>query len=455
MQKAVISIIAAIATLLIITAVVPYLVPSSSYQGYIENKLSKYINARVTAEKIHFQILPYPAFTIRGFSLVSKDAPFQSRPVVTARKIRGSLSPFGLMRGKLVTSIAMKGAVIDCLVSDDSFNLSQLVPPEGPQKKDDGIEMHSLTIINGRLNVLKDGSPVFTVDDLNLYVGNLSDTGKIQMTGKVITPFAQTPAGDLNIAGSFVRSADGTKLEFPAINALWGQNPITLTAFMTLGNEPKLGGKLFIPAPSWFKAKPMDGFFSPDLWKILEDAAFPPLPEETKKKLAEPGEKFENLEVVFEMKNDGTSLNSVSFSHPLYSLTGSAVIESSGAVKGNGSVILSDEISTSLPDLPVVFYGGIPELSVRLDRDKLVEILPKPQEKLAEPEKPAVEEEVKPEVQVQKPKKPPKKKPPPPAKARVAKPPEKPPPPPPEKKESVITVPRERDDEILNVIIGK
>lgn len=148
----IIIIVSAIAALMLLAAVGPLFIPTSASRGWIEEEVAAQLEGRVQFQKIRFQLLPYPGYTITGFGLYSLQEPFRGLPLVTAEKIRGSLSFWHLLGGKVVTSITAQGVTLDYRMTAGNSNLDAMMglpPGLPPTAAAPATDDRDMTIVGG------------------------------------------------------------------------------------------------------------------------------------------------------------------------------------------------------------------------------------------------------------------------------------------------------------------
>lgn len=192
---------ASIAFLMIVAAVGPLFIPTSVYCSWIEEKISKHLDARVQIDKFRFQILPYPGYTITGLNIISNDLPFQDLPVLNIHKIRGSLLFLKLLSGKIVTSISAEDASIDYRSLEGVPNFETMLKgltsvkspdilSQGDGKSDDSLIVRSIHVSNGTFRLWKNGVTRWTMRRMNLVMDEFSPVGgvcaKIHLSGITI-----------------------------------------------------------------------------------------------------------------------------------------------------------------------------------------------------------------------------------------------------------------------------
>ena len=132
MRRAIVIVTAVVGLILILAAIGPRLIPSSTYQGIIEESLKAQLKARVEIDRFKFRLIPYPGYTIEGFRLISDAPPFQGMTLLQAEKITGSLAFPALLRGKIVTGVDVRGAEINIKFSQGVSNIGTMLKIEQP-----------------------------------------------------------------------------------------------------------------------------------------------------------------------------------------------------------------------------------------------------------------------------------------------------------------------------------
>lgn len=228
MRRIVLIAIAVFGFLMISVAVVPYFIPTDTYRGWVERQIARDIAVRVEMGKLHLRFIPYPGYTIRNMSLVSTTPPFKGRTVLTAKRVEGDMSLFGLLKGKVVTRIKAYDVKMDYRVEGGVSNLGQMLGwSAGTAKVENGdysLMLRSVDVIGGALDVfLENEIDPFVISGIDLAVRNPTlvengDAGmplkvygaEIRMNGSMLG--SRSP--NFSITGKFVY--DSSRGEFSA-----------------------------------------------------------------------------------------------------------------------------------------------------------------------------------------------------------------------------------------------
>lgn len=125
--KTLIIIVLIVAAVVILAAVVPLLIPTSAAKGWLEKRVSAVLDARLEMDALRFRLLPTPGYAIRRLRFVSKKFPFQGLPAVMAEEVRGQLSFFDLLAGRVVATVEAKGVDIDYRIAGGQSNIGTMV----------------------------------------------------------------------------------------------------------------------------------------------------------------------------------------------------------------------------------------------------------------------------------------------------------------------------------------
>lgn len=121
----VIVVVSIAALMLIGLGVAPFFVSKSLYTAYIEKQIEGIVDARVEIEKIHFQFIPYPRFTVRGLTIISTNESSKNQVILAIDKLKGEPSVSGLLKGMIETDIEAGGLntiIGDIKVDDANFS---------------------------------------------------------------------------------------------------------------------------------------------------------------------------------------------------------------------------------------------------------------------------------------------------------------------------------------------
>ena len=127
MRKTVFIIIFSLAALMIAAAIVPIFIPTETYRNFVEKRLSRDFDVRVTMEGFRFRLIPYPGYSIRGLGFISTREPFKGQRVLWVKKATGSLTVGGLLGGEIATSVSLNGVEVDVRESEKGSNVGAMV----------------------------------------------------------------------------------------------------------------------------------------------------------------------------------------------------------------------------------------------------------------------------------------------------------------------------------------
>lgn len=317
MRKIVFVLAAIAAGLMMLAATGPYLIPSATYRAVVGRILSSSLDANVAVGGFRFRLIPYPGYTIRRLKVSSIGPPFDGKALLEAKKVSGSLSPAGLLRGEIRTSVKVRDADIYLRFSEGASNIDALIGrhrriPQGlpssgwiekiiartataaaseKESAGGGIAVRSLEIVRGRVFIFDGGSerkPFLLVDNMDLAAGIVNWPDGSAKTGggaAIVADFhlsgsvADLPGRDVDLAGRVSIdaagnkfSANGLKLKFARAQFVadlsidYGAIPL---AFDIQASTPAMSPEAFAPLSSR-----MGGALSQDVsWKGTVAAA--------------------------------------------------------------------------------------------------------------------------------------------------------------------------------------
>ena len=178
MRNAILIAIFAIAAVMIAAAAWPFFIPTESYRGLVEQRIARHLDARVTMEGFRLRFIPYPGYTIRGLGLISAKPPFRGMRVLWAKKVSGSLSIGGLLRGQVVTTVKLSDVEVDYRTRDSESNIAPMLrlgAGATPQSSDEpsSLVIQRLEVLDGRLNLYFSDAQPEVVEKIELVAENL------------------------------------------------------------------------------------------------------------------------------------------------------------------------------------------------------------------------------------------------------------------------------------------
>ncbi|MFH0798997.1 MAG: AsmA family protein [Pseudomonadota bacterium] len=243
-KRALIAAAIAVAAVVVAAVAGPLLIPTSIYSRWLESKIAQPRNLRISVEKVGVQFLPYPGYTIRGFNLVSTDAPFQGLSIISAKKIRGSLSLLGLVRGKAIVSIRATDATVDIRTADGRSNLDALT---SKAPSDDGLEVRAIELSKARVNFWESGVGTFSIGSIRLSAGNISQSGgfgaDIRMAGRLYDTASAATGGkpqqaDITISGRVTQDSRRREIAARALRFSLAGTQMTTDFSINYGISP-------------------------------------------------------------------------------------------------------------------------------------------------------------------------------------------------------------------------
>jgi hypothetical protein len=245
LRKAVFIVIFSLAALMIAAAIVPIFIPTETYRNFVEKRLSRDFDVRVTMEGFRFRLIPYPGYSIRGLGFISTKEPFRGQRVLWVKKATGSLSMGSFLGDKLSTSVKLKGLEMDIRQSEKDSNISAML---GIRSKgvDDGtvddlktISIENIEVTRGRLNIYSEESAQpRIIDNIEIVAKNLRPASgigtEIRMTGSVLDK--QRP--DFSFSGQVFYDPARHELSARNINAYLAGSRFALDLSMNFGVSP-------------------------------------------------------------------------------------------------------------------------------------------------------------------------------------------------------------------------
>jgi len=202
-MKVFLAVVAAFAAAMILLFVAPFVVPTSHYKETVIKEIKRFADGDVTVDSFRFQILPYPAFTMRGVTVTTNKNPFKGVPVFHAAVVQGGLSPGPLIAGMVVTDFVIKDATFDYrIASDGTSNLTMLKP----EKEDEHVRTYvirSLLVTNGTFNYIKETQekPV-TIDQIEIASSDLKTEGVLSASVRMSGVFEGAVKQSLSLSGA-------------------------------------------------------------------------------------------------------------------------------------------------------------------------------------------------------------------------------------------------------------
>ena len=196
-MRALLIVVASLITVIFALLVGPYVVPATKFKKEILDDLSKITQGDVFVESFRFTVLPYPAFTIKDLNVTSLEQDFRGQSVLKAREVEGSLSPGALLKGRIITDVTLKEAVINLEFSNDGK--SNIKPPVLEDSKN---KIRSLRVEDGKLNLVwADRKPII-IDNLKFTAADIKAEpalkGKIRLKGTL-----KNIGQEVDVAGLF------------------------------------------------------------------------------------------------------------------------------------------------------------------------------------------------------------------------------------------------------------
>jgi hypothetical protein len=157
-MRALLIAVASIVLVVFALLVGPYVVPTSKFKGEIISGIGSFVKGDVYVGSFGFKILPYPKFTIKDLTVISREAPFQGMPFIKADVLEGGLSPNALMHGKIVADVTISNLLFDFRISDNGIKNTVIPFFEGPRaEKRSAGKLRSLRIENGTFYYVNGG----------------------------------------------------------------------------------------------------------------------------------------------------------------------------------------------------------------------------------------------------------------------------------------------------------
>lgn len=155
-MRALLIVVASILLMVFALLVGPYVVPISKFRGEIIDGISSFVQGDVYVGSFGFKILPYPKFTIKDLTIISRKSSFQGMPFIKADVVEGGLSPNALIHGKIIADVTVRNLLFDFRVSGDGTK-NTVIPffenAEGGKKS--AAKVRSLRVENGTFYYVK------------------------------------------------------------------------------------------------------------------------------------------------------------------------------------------------------------------------------------------------------------------------------------------------------------
>ncbi len=231
---------------MIAVAIIPIFIPTETYRNFVEKRLSRDFDVRVTMEGFRFRLIPYPGYSIRGLGFISTQEPFKGQRVLWVKKVTGSLSLGAFFGGDLSTAVNLSGAEMDIRRSDDGSNIAAMLGIDSAldDKKSSGdnlkhISIESIEVSGGKLNIYSAGEPKpRIIDNVDIVAGNLKSAGglgvDLGMTGSVFDDREQ----DFSFSGQLFYDATRREFSTRGANAYLSGSRFLLDLSMNFGLTP-------------------------------------------------------------------------------------------------------------------------------------------------------------------------------------------------------------------------
>lgn len=155
-MRALLIVVASVLLMVFALLVGPYVVSTSKFKGEIISGVGSFVKGDVYVGSFSFKILPYPKFTIKDLTVISRESSFQGMPFIKADLVEGGLSPNALMHGKIIADVAVRNLLFDFRISGDGTKNTVIPFFESPAgEKRSGAKLRSLRVENGTFYYVK------------------------------------------------------------------------------------------------------------------------------------------------------------------------------------------------------------------------------------------------------------------------------------------------------------
>lgn len=242
--------------LLILLAVLPPLISVNRYRKQISASISQSLGRPVHAGEITLNLLPFPGFTIKEFS-VSDDPAFSSEPVIHAGSVMARLRWRSLWRRRVEFSrITLTDASVNLVrrERDGQWNLESILlqasrmpaAPTGQRGPGDRPRFPYIEATGARLNLRMglEKLPVSLTDaDFALWLPE-ADQYRIRLEARPArTDAAVTDTGIIRLEGTLGRAASLAQVPVD-LHASWTAAPLGAASLVATGKDLGFRGEL-------------------------------------------------------------------------------------------------------------------------------------------------------------------------------------------------------------------
>lgn len=230
------SIIGTIILATILSFATPYLIPSSTLLGWMDENVGRPLGARVNAKDIRLKSFPYLGFSIDELGVASDAGPFQGLNILSAGRVSGTLSIAGLIDGKVITTIDAGQVHADLRVADVQTNIEEILAASAAQKNSDSsLVIKSLNVSDGGINIWKDNSLAVSLKKVSLATARVDFSGGPGANFEMKAVFAGTPIG---IAGQALLDEGSSTVFLRGIKSAIAGSHITTDASLSVAAKP-------------------------------------------------------------------------------------------------------------------------------------------------------------------------------------------------------------------------
>lgn len=224
-MKVFLGVVAGLIAAIIVLFIAPFVVPTGHYKDAITDEIRTFADGDIAIGSFGFQILPYPAFTLKDVTVTTTKPPFKGLPVFHADLVQAGLSPGAFLVGKTITDLRISGIVFDHRVAADGTTNLSLLRKQGEeaQEKKKEYVIRSLFISGGSFNHLKEGAEKpFIIDQIELASSDIKLEGPVSTTLKLAAVIEGAVRQVVNISGSFTVDTTAKVVQAKQMDLLYG-----------------------------------------------------------------------------------------------------------------------------------------------------------------------------------------------------------------------------------------
>jgi len=218
--------IGAFVAVIVLLFIAPHVVPTTHYKDAVIREIGQFVEGNVSAGSFRFQILPYPAFSMRDLVVTTTKEPFQTAPVFQAALVTAELSPSGLFRGKMIMDFVLRNVTFDYKeAADGTSNVKFLIREnrEARGQKGGKYIIRSVIMTNGTLRIQKKDSPQpLVVDQIEAATSEIKYETAVSAAVRLSGILKGEPSRSVSLAGLFVLDRSQHIIEARQVDIYFG-----------------------------------------------------------------------------------------------------------------------------------------------------------------------------------------------------------------------------------------